>query len=112
MPNVFALNGRASLQRYDRAEPLISVTPDGENSTKETLAHLSVTEARLSSELLIIKALDLRIQSRPPVPAPVTLQELVRSARRRLAHERQKDSRHWLELRTGVLTQLKRVLER
>ncbi|HZH02251.1 MAG TPA: hypothetical protein VEY30_00620 [Myxococcaceae bacterium] len=112
MPNVFALNGRPTLPTFDRAEALISVTPDAADARAAALSQLGAVKAELASETLTLQAVEIRLQARPSVVAPQTLQELVRAARRRLGEERQKDARTWISLRKSAADTLTGVLER
>ena len=112
MPNVFALSNRPALPAFDRPEPLVAVTPDGADAPALALAHLSLTRTRLVLEKGILEALDVRLTLRPPAPpAPRTLQELGRSARRRLAEERQRGARQWLDVRVLAVDRLAAALE-
>lgn len=112
MPDPFALSGRVALQRTSLPEVTLSATPDASDAKAAALANLAGTRAKLDVDAAVLKALDVRISRLPPVPAvPVTLQDLVRAARRRLASERQRDVGIWVDTRAKLATRLVQRLE-
>lgn len=113
MIDALRLIGRTSITRFDLAQSIVATTPDDARDAKTTaLSKIADVQSRLSVSLTVIEAIDERIRLRPVPPPPVTLQDLVRSGRRRLAEERQRGSRRWVEERTQAVERLKTVLER
>lgn len=111
MPNVFALDNRLALPTFDRPEALIAVAPDGEDAVSAATSRLTLIRAHLTTSRLELEALDARLVLRPAQPAPRTLQELAREARRRLAEERQQAARGQLEVRRVAVDRLAAALE-
>jgi hypothetical protein len=112
MINSLRLLGRASIARFDLAESVVAATPDDTGDARTgALTKLGDMQQHLSISLSVIGALDQRLRLRPfPLP-PVTLQDLVRSGRRRLADERQRGSRRWIEGRNLAVERLRTFLE-
>ncbi|RKI72270.1 hypothetical protein D7X55_07805 [Corallococcus sp. AB049A] len=112
MPDPFALSGRVALQRTSLPEVTLSATPDASDAKAAALENLAGTRAKLDVDAAVLQALDVRISRLPPGPAvPVTLQDLVRAARRRLASERQRDVGLWVDTRAKLATRLTQKLE-
>lgn len=112
MPNVFSLNGLTGIVRYDLAESLVSAMPDAKDAKAAAVQKLADTRAKLTVEESVIQAIDIRITRLPPAMVqPVSLQDLLRNARRRLASERQRDARGWLKLRVDAVDRLEQALE-
>ena len=112
MPDAFALSGRVALQREALPEVTLSTTPDALDAKAATLEKLASTQVKLELDLSVLQAMDVRISRLPPVPtAPVTLQDLVRAARRKLAAERQREVGAWVDTRSKLATRLVQALE-
>jgi hypothetical protein len=106
------LMGLPSIARFDLAESVVAVTPDDSRDGKTTaLAKIADLQIHLSASQAVIDAIDKRISLFPVPPPPVTLQDLVRSGRRRLSDERQRGARTWVSVRTQAATRLQSVLE-
>jgi hypothetical protein len=113
MIDALRLIGRTSIARFDLAQSIVATTPDDARDAKTTaLAKIADVRSHLELSVTVIDAIDRRIALRPTPPPPVTLQDLVRSGRRRLAEERQRGSRRWVEERTVAVNRLQTVLER
>jgi hypothetical protein len=112
MPDAFALSGRIALQRDALPEVTLSTTPDAPDARVAALQKLAGTRAKLDVDLAVLKAIDVRIGRLPTLPpAPVTLQDLVRAARRKLASERQREGGVWVDTRVKLATRLVLKLE-
>ncbi|GMU03335.1 hypothetical protein KH5H1_74570 [Corallococcus caeni] len=112
MPDPFALSGRVALQRTALPEVTLSATPDASDAKAAALDNLAGTRAKLDLDAVVLKALEVRISRLPPVPAvPVTLQDLVRAARRKLIAERQREVGVWVDTRVKLAMRLVQKLE-
>lgn len=112
MPDLHLLANRTALARIRFPEHRIGAVPDGADGVADTRRQLDGQARALTVEVQVIEALDVRIKVRPPVPAPQTLQDLVRSGRRRLETERQGAARDWHRVRLALATQLREGLDR
>jgi hypothetical protein len=112
MIDAIRLIGKKSIARFDLAESIVATTPDDTRDASATaLTKIADMKSRLTVSLTIIEAIDERIRIRPVPPPPATLQDLVRSGRRRLAEERQRGARRWVEERVSAVDRLKSLLE-
>jgi hypothetical protein len=111
--DVLRLAGRSGIARFEIAQSIVAATPDDTRDARTTaLTKIADVRQRLETSMVVINAIDERLILRPAPPPPVTLQDLVRSGRRRLAEERQRGARGWLEVRTTTVERLRDVLER
>jgi len=113
MPDAFLLSGRPTLARLSIAEVRVATMPDTSAEPREaSLLRLTNVRIHLDQEVSVLDALDARLNLRPVPPPPASLQDLVRSGRRRLAEARQQESRDWLRQRVEAVSNLRDVLER
>jgi len=111
MPALFALTAKPALARPRTPEVAVAAPDDDHNARAGTIARLTRFTARISLDRAVIDALDIRIQTRLPLPAPETTQNLVRRARRRLEQERLGAARAHHDVRLAAVTRLRTVLE-
>lgn len=111
MPDVFVLSARTALARLRVTEVAVAATGDDANARTGTIARLTTFADRITLDRRVIDALDLRIQTRLPLPVQETTQNLVRRARRRLEQERLGAARTHHDLRLTAVTRLRAVLE-
>ena len=111
MPATHTLANRTSLTRLRIAEHVVASAPDGDDAVGDALTRAAGLTRVLEIELAVIDAVDLRANARPVVPAPVTLQDLVRSGRRRIERERVGAARDRHTKLATLNDQLKQALE-
>jgi hypothetical protein len=111
MADLHLFANRPSLVRLQNVETLVAASTDGGNARAETLGRLGLLDQALTGERDVIEAMGVRIGRRPPVPTPTTLQDLVRSGRRRLERERLGRQRTWASDRAGAVLRLRRALQ-
>jgi hypothetical protein len=110
MANLHLLANRPSTARYSDVERLVASSTDGADARVEVLSRLDRLSGALGNELAVIEALDFRAARRPPVPPPQTLQDLVRSGRRRLEQERIGRRQIWRADRVFAVDRLRGAL--
>ncbi|KAB2910288.1 MAG: hypothetical protein F9K40_02975 [Kofleriaceae bacterium] len=111
MANLHLLANRPAMTRLTSVDSLIAASTDGSDAVADSLRRLNLLGGALAHELAVIVATDVRIQRRPPVPPPATLQDLVRSGRRRLERERLGRRRTWHADRMAAVGRLRAALE-
>lgn len=111
MPDIHLLANRTSLTRLRIAEHVVATASDGDDAAADARARAARLTRVLDVELDIINAVDLRVNARPVVPAPVTLQDLVRSGRRRIERERVGAARDRHTRLVTLNAQLKQALD-
>lgn len=112
MPDLHTLTNRAQLVRLRVAEIRVATAPDGADAPADARARLSSVRRRLTAELELVEAVDLRGKLRPVIPAPRSLQDLVRAGRRRLERERLGTARDWTARRLAAVTDVEAGLGR
>jgi hypothetical protein len=111
MANLHLLANRPALARLTNVDSLIAASTDGSDAAGDALRRLDLLGGALTQERAVIDAIDVRILRRPPVPPPATLQDLVRSGRRRLERERLGRRRTWHADRLAAVGRLRAALE-
>jgi hypothetical protein len=111
MPDIHLLANRSALARIRIAETTVASAPDGDDAVADTRVRLDRITRVLDVDLQVISAIDIRGTLRPPVPPPQTLQDLVRSGRRRLERERQGVARDWHAQRLAAVTGVRKGLD-
>ena len=107
MPDLHLLANLSSLVRHRVAETLVASAPAGEDVQADVQLRLARVGQVLDVELAVIDAVAQRGTLRPPIPAPQSLQDLVRAGRRRLERERLGTSRDWYARRLAAVTDLR-----
>ncbi len=109
MANFIQLLGLPQVRRVDTPELLAASTQDTDGDAKTAaIAQANDSTARLQLSLNLVDAIAGRIKLFPPLPSPISLQDLVRSGRARLLSERQSADRDTITQRqTAVATVLK-----
>lgn len=111
MANLHLLANRPAMVRLSNVDSLVTASTDGSDAASDALHRLKLLSGALVLELAVIDAIDIRIQRRPPVPPPTSLQDLVRSGRRRLERERLGRRRTWHADRLAAVGRLRAALE-
>lgn len=111
MPDLHALANRTQLARLRFAETFVATAPDGDDAAADARRRLARVRPALALELEVLEAVELRLARRPAIPAPESLQELVRAGRRRLDRERAGTARDWHARRRAAADDLEAGLE-
>ena len=111
MANLYKLANQPSLIRLRDVDTLVAASTDGADARADAIGRLSRLNTALEVDRQIIDAGEVRLQRRPPIATPTSLQDLVRAGRRRLERERLGGRRTWFSARLTASLRLKGVLE-
>jgi hypothetical protein len=112
MANFIQLLGLPTVRRMESPELLAAVAQNTDGDPAPVaIAQAQNSALRLQTNLNVIDALGARIRLYPPLPAPQTLQDLVRSGRKRLLDERQTSDRSAIVSRQTAVSTVLTVLQ-